>query len=127
MSTGSFWPGAGTQTYAQVDTEAGPHGFDDNYFVAQVAGLSQIAGEFMHVAPRVIDLGWGQLKTAVVATKDARLLSRYVDAFRKVETRKDEEARSALRELSGSIAATDKKDRDVELHRLIETQLSKLS
>ena len=42
------WPGGWTQTYAQIDTEAGPHGFDEDYFVQQVAGLSQIAGEFMH-------------------------------------------------------------------------------
>ena len=60
------WPGAWTQTYAQVDTEAGPHGFDENYFVSQVAGLSQIAGEFMQVRPIVIDLGWGELKSALV-------------------------------------------------------------
>ena len=32
------WPGGWTQTYAQVDTEAGMHGFDKNYFVQQVAG-----------------------------------------------------------------------------------------
>ena len=41
------WPGSWTQTFAQVDTEAGPHGFDENYFYQQVAGLSQITGEFM--------------------------------------------------------------------------------
>src|SRR5579883_3268243 len=41
------WPGAWTQTYSQIDTEAGPNGFDKDYFVRQVAGLSQIAGEFM--------------------------------------------------------------------------------
>src|SRR6185436_6181960 len=65
------WPGGWTQTYAQVDTEAGPHGFDKNYFVQQVAGLSQLAGEFMLVKPIVIDLGWGKLKSAINTAADS--------------------------------------------------------
>src|SRR5262249_38515869 len=105
------WPGAWTQTYAQVGTEAGPHGFDENYFVAQVAGLSQIVGEFMQIRPLVIDLGWGELKTALVTLRDAdfvaagdaaayrqQLVSQYVDAFRKVEAARHQPARSALKE-----------------------------
>ena len=60
------WPGAWTQTYAQLDTEAGMHGFDEDYFARQVAGLTQLAGDFMHVKPQVIDLGWGELKTTLV-------------------------------------------------------------
>ena len=97
------WPGAWTQTYAQVDTEAGPHGFDENYFVQQVAGLTQLAGEFMRVAPLVIDLGWGELKSALTRVKDAgftspgdagkartALVAEYVEAFRGVE--KDDRA-----------------------------------
>ena len=94
------WPGAWTQTYAQVDTEAGPHGFDENYFVAQVAGLSQIAGEFMHVRPRVIDLGWGELKTAIIKMKDEAAMAQYVDAFRKIEAGRDAEASSALKNIA---------------------------
>jgi hypothetical protein len=39
------WPGAWTQTYAQIDTEAGMLGFDKEYFVQQVAGLTQLSGE----------------------------------------------------------------------------------
>ena len=65
------WPGGWTQTYAQLDTEAGPHGFDKDYFVQQVAGLSQLAGEFMLVKPIVIDLGWGNLKSALVNLPDS--------------------------------------------------------
>ena len=92
------WPGAWTQTYAQVDTEAGPHGFDENYFVQQVAGLTQLAGALMSVKPLVIDLGWGELKTAIAGLRDASfttprdaaahrdaLLKMYVEAFRRVE------------------------------------------
>jgi hypothetical protein len=112
------WPGGWTQTYAQVDTEAGPHGFDENYFVAQVAGLSQIAGEFMQVRPIVIDLGWGELKTAVMALKDPAALAQYVDVFRKVEGGRHEQARSGLKDLAEKHAA---------LNTLIDTQLAKLS
>ena len=64
------WPGAWTQTFAQLDTEAGPNGFDKDYFVKQVAGLTQIAGDLMLVHPRVLDLGWGTLKSSLVALKD---------------------------------------------------------
>jgi hypothetical protein len=112
------WPGAWTQTYAQVDTEAGPHGFDENYFVAQVAGLSQIAGEFMQVRPLVIDLGWGELKTAVVALKDLTALAQYVDVFRKVEAGSHEQARSGLKDLAAKYVA---------LNKLIDAQLARLS
>jgi len=112
------WPGAWTQTYAQVDTEAGPHGFDENYFVAQVAGLTQIAGEFMQVRPIVIDLGWGELKTAVMALKDPAALAQYVDVFRKVEAGRHDQARSGLKDLAEKHAA---------LNKLIDAQLAKLS
>jgi hypothetical protein len=112
------WPGAWTQTYAQVDTEAGPHGFDEHYFVAQVAGLTQIAGEFMQVSPIVIDLGWGELKTAVIALKDPVALAQYVDVFRKVEAGRHDQARSGLKDLAEKHAA---------LNKLIDAQLAKLS
>ena len=112
------WPGAWTQTYAQVDTEAGPHGFDENYFVAQVAGLTQITGELMQVRPIVIDLGWGELKTAVIALKDPTALAQYVDVFRKVEAGRQEQARSGLKDLAQKHTA---------LNTLIDAQLAKLS
>ena len=35
------WPGAWTQTYSQIDTEAGPMGFSPEYFVQQVAGMNR--------------------------------------------------------------------------------------
>jgi TAT (twin-arginine translocation) pathway-exported protein len=112
------WPGAWTQTYAQVNTEAGPHGFDETYFVAQVAGLTQIAGEFMQVRPIVIDLGWGELKTAVIALKDPAALAQYVDVFRKVEAGKHDQARSGLKDLA---------EKHATLNKLIDAQLAKLS
>src|ERR1700719_5299131 len=102
------WPGGWTQTYAQLDTEAGPHGFDRDYFVQQVAGLSQLAGELMLVKPIVIDLGWGELKSALVNLEDrafvappeaaARrraLMGQYVAAFRQVEAAALDQARNS--------------------------------
>jgi hypothetical protein len=112
------WPGAWTQTFAQVDTEAGPHGFDEDYFVSQVAGLSQIAGEFMQVRPIVIDLGWGELKTAIVALKDPAALAQYVDVFRSVETGRNDQARSGLKALAS---------RHGDLNKLVDVQLAKLA
>ena len=112
------WPGAWTQTYAQVDTEAGSHGFDENYFVAQVAGLTQIAGEFMQVRPVVIDLGWGELKTAIVALKDPAALAQYVDIFRSVEAARHDQARSGLKDLAAKHAT---------LNARIDAQLAKLA
>src|SRR5215831_17040768 len=67
------WPGGSTQTYAQADTEAEMQGFDRDYFVQQVTGLSQLAGELMLVRPLVIDLGWGRLKSALVKLPDSAL------------------------------------------------------
>src|SRR5262249_60683083 len=101
------WPGAWTQTYSQADTEAGPNGFDKDYFVPQVAGLTQLAGEFMLVHPRVIDLGWGTLKSAIAKLEDPdrdRLMARYVEAFRHVERGAVADARNALKALASTAA-----------------------
>jgi hypothetical protein len=133
------WPGAWTQTYAQIDTEAGMRGFDKDYFVRQVAGLSQLAGEFMLVKPLVIDLGWGMLKSALVklpdsafASSDARaqrqaLVDEYVAAFRHVEAAALEDARAALVGMSASIATSVVSDHQAPLQALVEKQRAKLA
>ena len=134
------WPGAWTQTYAQVDTEAGPRGFDKDYFVRQVAGLTQIAGELMLVDPRVIDLGWGALKSAVVALKDAAfvapheagarrlgLVDQYVAAFRHVEAGARDKGAAALKDLSASVATRVTPTDGAAITQLVGKQLSKLS
>src|SRR5213594_1737576 len=132
------WPGAWTQTYSQVDTEAGPNGFDKDYFVQQVAGLTQLAGEFMLVHPRVIDLGWGTLKSELVNLPDsgfvarppaahrATLLKQYVAAFRQVETAALDQARSTLHELAEHIAVAITPGRRDALAALVDAQLAKL-
>jgi hypothetical protein len=133
------WPGGWTQTFAQVDTEAGPHGFDENYFVRQVAGLSQIAGDMMLVKPIVIDLGWGTLKTALVNIKDTgfvapqeakahrqALVNQYVAAFRKVESGALGDARTALKDLAASVSQRVVPDQQAAIGKLVDGQLAKL-
>jgi hypothetical protein len=134
------WPGGWTQTYAQIDTEAGPHGFDKEYFVQQVAGLSQLAGEFMLVKPLVIELGWGALKSALVNLADTgfvaphdaaanrqALVNQYVSAFRHVEADALGEARSTLKELATNIAASVVTDQQGAIRAMVDGQLAKLA
>jgi hypothetical protein len=134
------WPGGWTQTYAQLDTEAGPHGFDQAYFVQQVAGLSQVAGELMLVKPIVIDLGWGELKSALIHLSDSAfvrheeaatlrhtLVDQYVAAFRKVEGAANGDGKSTLKELTANISKWVVPDSQAELRLLVDTQISKLS
>ena len=134
------WPGGWTQTYAQIDTEAGARGFDQNYFVQQVAGLSQLAGELMLVKPLVIDLGWGKLKSALVNLEDSgfvapreaaehrqTLVNRYISTFRHVEAGALDEARSALEDLAADISAKVATDRQDAIAALLNGQLAKLA
>ena len=133
------WPGGWTQTYAQLDTEAGPHGFDNEYFVQQVAGLSQLAGELMVVRPIVIDLGWGALKSALINLPDSdfvrrqdapkrrrALVDQYVAAFRKVEVAAHGTAKGTLKELATNLSAWVVPEKRAALSTLVEAQISKL-
>jgi len=134
------WPGGWTQTYAQIDTEAGAGGFDKDYFVQQVAGLSQLAGELMLVEPLVIDLGWGSIKSALVALKDSAfvtpleapahrqtLVNQYVAAFGHVEKAALGEARSALKSLAANVSAWVVPDQQSAIGKLVDGQLAKLA
>jgi hypothetical protein len=120
------WPGAWTQTYAQVDTEAGPQGLDQHYFVQQVAGLTQIAGDLMLVDPRVIDLGWGEIKSAIVAVKDPSLLDQYVAAFRHVESGARDKGVTTLKDLSASVTRRVTATDPAPITKLIEAQVARL-
>ena len=134
------WPGGWTQTYAQVDTEAGPHGFDKDYFVQQVAGLSQLTGELMLVNPKVIDLGWGELKSVITNLTDAdfasgqdaayqhkTLLAGYETAFRRVEAGANQDANSALRSLAAYVGSSLTPEKQAAVKAAIDAELSKLS
>jgi len=61
------WPGAATQTFAQLTTQAQgfPLGFSPEYFIQQVAGMSQVIGNLMVVDPIVLDLGWGPIRAGL--------------------------------------------------------------
>jgi hypothetical protein len=133
------WPGGWTQTYAQLDTEAGAHGFDKDYFVQQVAGLSQLAGELMLVKPLTIDLGWGTLKSALVKLKDAsfaapheaaakrkQLVDQYVATFRHVEAGALDAAKGALDRLAANVAAAVLPEQQGALEALLDQQRAKL-
>ena len=122
-----------------MDTEAGAHGFDKNYFVEQVAGLSQLAGEFMLVKPLVIDLGWGALKSALVKLQDSAfvaqheaaarrktLVNQYVAAFRCVEASALDQATAALNSLVANISAWVVNDQQGTLRELVDSQRAKL-
>jgi hypothetical protein len=134
------WPGGWTQTFAQIDTEAGANGFDRDYFVRQVAGLSQLTGEFMLVKRLVIDLGWGTLKSALTNLQDPgftvpreapvhrkTLVNQYAAAFRHVEAAAVDQARSALRDLGANISAWVVTDQQAALTSLVDGQLAKLA
>jgi hypothetical protein len=134
------WPGGWTQTYAQIDTEAGAHGFDKDYFLQQVAGLSQIAGDLMLIDPRVIDLGWGKLKSALTtlpdeafaARDDARarrdkLVQSYVAAFRHVEAAMLDRAKGALNDLVTDVVASVSPEHQGAIKELVNAQLARLA
>jgi hypothetical protein len=134
------WPGGWTQTYAQLDTEAGPHGFEKEYFVQQLAGMSQIAGELMLVKPIVIDFGWGNIKSALInlpdsafvaqqsaATQRQALVQQYAAAFRKVESDSYDEAKGSLKTLEANVTAWVIPEKQSAVNTLVDAQLSKLS
>ena len=133
------WPGGWTQTYAQMNTEAGPGGFDRDYFRAQVAGLTQVAGDLMRVDPKVIDLGWGELKSAIAnlddkaflkpdsaKTQRQALLARCLSAFRIVESGDRNGAQAALKTLSTGLPAAITPDARDKVSLLIGKQLGKI-
>jgi hypothetical protein len=134
------WPGGWTQTFAQIDTEAGPNGFDPDYFVQQVAGLSQITGDLMKVKPAVINLSWGKLNSAIVKMKDTAfresaegaamrkaLLDRYVDAFRRIEQGDVAGARTNLKELAAAVSKVAASGEAAAVVKNLDETLSKIS
>jgi len=87
--------------------------------------------------PKVIDLGWGQLKSAILNLKDTAfitaaeaptqrqmLMTHYVAAFRSVEKGSVEKGAASLKELSAAIAAHVVPERRAELDPLVSAQRS---
>lgn len=148
------WPGAWTQTYSQIDTEAGPMGFSPDYFVEQVAGMSQVIGNLMVVDPLVIDFGWGDLKSglachdkilcttapktgylpdsqfndpATASSTRTQLIALYNVAMTQLEQGLYGQAKSELASLQQAIAASVKEPNQTALNLLITGQLAKFN
>ena len=146
------WPGAWTQTYSQLDTEAGSPGFEPDYFVQQVAGMSQVIGNLMVVDPLVIDFGWGRLKSglacadrilcttnpitgvlpnsqftnpALASAIRSKLIFEYNNAMTFLANGQYAQAKSQLQNLQTSITATIKDPNQTALNILISAQLAK--
>jgi len=179
------WPGAWTQEYSQLTTEASAppsshgrsggkdgdddrddrdqrflkdfsRGFDEDYFVTQVAGLAQIAGSFMsqNNVKIVLDLGWGQIASGLTCTlpsvctsapqtgllpdshfanpsaaaaQRAELVSEYETAFRYVEQGQYAKAMKALQGLEQNVVKWVLDPNQTLLTILINNQITKLS
>jgi hypothetical protein len=149
------WPGAWTQEYSQLDTEAGAHGFDENYFVTQVAGLTQIAGTVMAQdnAKIILDLGWGQIASgltcalasicttrpstgllpdsqfnnaALAPSLRSKLMFEFNAAMADVQAGLYAQAKNLLQNMQVSITSTIKDPNQTALNILIGNQISKL-
>jgi hypothetical protein len=149
------WPGAWTQSYSQLDTMAGAAGFDANYFVTQVAGLTQIAGSLMAQdnVKIILDLGWGQIASgltcalrsictttpltgllpdsqfnnpALASVLRNKLMFVYNAAMTAVQNGQYPQARNLLQTLQLSINSTIKDPNQTALDILISNQMAKL-
>ena len=148
------WPGAWTQTYAQLQTEAEGEvvGFDADNFLQEVAGFSQMIGNLMLVDPIVIDRGWGSIRAGLqceiaaicsnpptgrlpdsqfVSPVDAPstrqiLLNQYFAITDLLEKGKYAKAKTALTKLQTDITTFVAEPNRTALNVLISTQAAKL-
>ncbi len=97
-------------------------------------GLSQIAGELMQVDPKVIDLGWGELRGAIakldekslrMAGARKSLMDRYLAAFRAREAGDAAATQSGLKSLAASLPASVTPEAGQKISTLIDSQLAK--
>jgi hypothetical protein len=149
------WPGAATQTYAQLTTEAQglPLGFSPDYFIQQVAGMSQVIGNLMVVDPIVLDLGWGPIRAGLqcqlaaicsttpstgflsdskfinpsTATADRQLLvNEYLAMTDLLEAGQYNHVKAALAQLQSDITARIADPNRTALNLVITSQIAKL-
>jgi hypothetical protein len=150
------WPGAWTQEYSQVNTEAGFDGFDEHYFVHQVAGLTQIAGAVMAKGNFSItaDFGWGNIASGLTCTlpsictsapvtgllpdsqfvtpanapaQRAQLVAEYESAFWDVSKGDYASATTKLKTLEANVASWIQEPNETALTILIDNQIAKLA
>ena len=101
--------------------------------------LTQLAGEFILVHPRVIDLGRGKLKSALLNLRDSdfvarrepaaqrqNLVKQYVAAFREVERAKLDQAKTTLKDLAANAASSVATEPRVAFMALLDAQLARL-
>lgn len=94
----------------------------------------------MLIDPRVIDLGWGKLKSALTtlpdeafaARDDARarrdkLVQSYVAAFRHVEAAMLDRAKGALNDLVTDVVASVSPEHQGAIKELVNAQLARLA
>jgi hypothetical protein len=92
------------------------------------------------VKPVVIDLGWGELKSAIINLPDSgfvdrrnaetqrrTLVNQYTAAFRKVEVAAYDVAKNDLKNLTANVSAWVVPDKQSALNALVDGQISKLS
>ena len=88
----------------------------------------------------VIDLGWGELKSALVNLPDSalvrqqdaavrrrKLVDQYVAAFRRVEAAAHSDAKGLLTDLASNISNWVVPEKQAGLSALVNAQISKLS
>ena len=150
------WPGAWTQEYSQLNTEAGFHGFDEDYFVAQVAGMAQLAGSVMAKKnfPITADFGWGNIASGLTCTlasicttapvtgllpdsnfaspsdapaQRAQLVAEYESAFWDVSAGNYASATTKLKALKADITKWIVAPSQTALNILIDNQIAKLA
>jgi hypothetical protein len=148
------WPGAWTQTYAQLQTEAEGEmlGFDADNFLQEVAGFSQMVGNLMLVDPIVIDPAWGNIRAGLqceiaaicstpptgflpnsqfVSPADAPsarqvLLNEYFAITELLEKGRYDEAKTELTHLQNDITTFVAEPNRTALNLLVSTQAAKL-
>jgi hypothetical protein len=92
-----------------------------------------VTGDLMRVDPKVIDLGWGAIKTAIVKltndamtvsgepqTQRAALVDQYVIAFRQAERGAMPAAAAALKALDDAVRKTVVSDRQAAIIAAID-------
>jgi hypothetical protein len=148
------WPGAATQTFAQLTTEAqgAALGFSPEYFIQQIAGMSQVIGNLMLVDPIVIDLGWGPIRAGLqcqsapicstpptgflpdsqfvdpstASDKRQKLVNEYIAMTNQLELGKYNHVRSALAKLQADITTNIQDPNRTALNLQIAGQIAKL-
>ena len=149
------WPGAATQTYMQLYSEAEPRteiSIDPANFVQEVGGFSQMIGNMMLVDPIVIEPNWGRIRAGLACTQASfcstptsgflpdsqfvdpasapatrqALINQYLAMTDLLEQGKYSDVQAALTQLQANITVSIKEPNRSALNLVISTQAAKL-